>query len=409
MMDERTSIGVARDIPRGMLKPGDEEGFADFVRYMAAHRLQKAADRDLIHALTRARQTRKAQEGVAAGAIILLYGPTGVGKTRLYLTVLRRLLTSWAAAMERDPGIIPFCSVAAKGPDAPTFSWPDFYERGLDALHEPGIAHKIDPGPRMPGATGVRVAPGRGSSGRALRRAFESAVQNRQVEDFFIDEGHHIGEVSTVEGFRRQMESLKSLADTTNATYILLGTYNLLAFRTLNGQLGRRCTQIHFPRYRLDLPEDVGEYQKILRSFQRKLPLAQQPDLESEWRYYYDRSAGCVGVLKDWLCRALFEALVEGSKTLSETHLERTVLAGDELDEMASDIVYGEGALIESRATETYAKVGRKLEAAPSAATTATQDESPTRPVQKSLRTPSAKPGNRRPARDPAGGGRDVG
>jgi hypothetical protein len=180
-----------------------------------------------------------------------------------------------------------------------------------------------------------------------------------------------------------------------------MGTYDLLHFRTLNGQLGRRCVQIHFPRYRLDQAEDVREFKKVLRSFQKHLPLAEEPDLEGTWTYYYERSVGCVGVLKEWLSRALGLALEEGAATLTRETIERALLPADELAVMARDIIAGEGALAHGAGTEPYAEVGRILRqpvpSRPRADAALPQDPLRPAPTARSL------PGDRRPTRDPGG------
>jgi hypothetical protein len=45
------------------------------------------------------------------------------------------------------------------------------------------------------------------------------------------------------------------------------------------------------------------------------------------WFYFYERSIGCVGVLKDWLVRASAAALHDGCDTLSWERLEEHALA----------------------------------------------------------------------------------
>lgn len=386
--------GFARELLAG----DNEARYKYFVRYVVAHRLQKKADKELMRALERFKKTRDARPNEAVGMIILLYGPTGSGKTQLKYVVQRRLLGEAMERMAADPGYMPYASLDVKGPDTPRFSWLDLYERANLALDEPLIAHKIaldatGPGPKA-------LSRGQGATGRALRLSLESAVRNRTLDAFFWDEAHHIGKVPK-ERFKNQMESLKSLADMTNASYVLMGTYDLLTFRTLNGQLGRRLVQIHLPRYRLDIAEDVQEFKKVLRSFQKHLPLAQEPDLVGMWRYYYDRSAGCVGVLKDWLSRAFFEALLDDAQTLTPEVLARTVLPADEMAQLAADIVYGEGKLLESESDETWDKVADLLERTPRTPTLAEekrrQQDAKARPVRQ------RNPGDRLPARDPGG------
>lgn len=59
----------------------------------------------------------------------------------------------------------------------------------------------------------------------------------------------------------------------------------------LSSQLARRSVKIHFPRYHLNKQADLEEFKKVLRTFQRHLPLAQEPDLEGRYEYFYARKA----------------------------------------------------------------------------------------------------------------------
>ena len=43
---------------------------------------------------------------------------------------------------------------------------------------------------------------------------------------------------------------IKSTASRAQTVHVLIGTYELLAFRNLSGQLSRRSVDLHFSRYR---------------------------------------------------------------------------------------------------------------------------------------------------------------
>jgi hypothetical protein len=82
-----------------------------------------------------------------------------------------------------------------------------------------------------------------------------------------------------------------------------------------------------------------------LLTFQRHLPITGEPDLVAQAEYFYERSVGCVGVLKDWLTRALATALDDGQPTLTNAVLERQALPNRKLLRMAREIREGEEAL----------------------------------------------------------------
>lgn len=57
----------------------------------------------------------------------------------------------------------------------------------------------------------------------------------------------------------QQMNWIKSIANITNTTHVLFGTYELLNCCSLSGQLSRRSEDIHLPRYhRVVLQKMVG-------------------------------------------------------------------------------------------------------------------------------------------------------
>ena len=116
----------------------------------------------------------------------------------------------------------------------------------------------------------------------------------------------------------------------------------MLFFRNLSGQLSRRSVSIHFPRYRLDDEQEIDIFRNILLTFQDQLPLQTAPDLLTSWQFLYERSIGCVGVLKEWLTRALAQALRGNQDTLTFAHLEVTALSVVQCQQMLSEAKAGE-------------------------------------------------------------------
>ena len=76
-----------------------------------------------------------------------------------------------------------------------------------------------------------------------------------------------------------QLDVIKSIANCTGTPHVLVGTYDLLAFRNLSGQLRRRSLDVHFGRYRANRPGEAAIFANVLRSFAAQLPLAEPPDL----------------------------------------------------------------------------------------------------------------------------------
>jgi hypothetical protein len=121
----------------------------------------------------------------------------------------------------------------------------------------------------------------------------------------------------------------------------------LLNFGKLNGQIGRRCLPVHFSRYRLEREADCLEFQSALVSLLEQVPL--RCDVEtlvgSYWVYFYEGCIGCIGVLKDWLMRAVSASLDAGQDRLSLDCLQDHIRPSDILRQMALDASEGEQKL----------------------------------------------------------------
>lgn len=278
--------------------------------------------------------------------LILVFGPTGVGKTTLRRRIERQLIAEALPDLEHDPGRFPVVALEAIAPESGQFNWRDYYTRALLALDEPLVAHKIthprqgrqrdDAGP---------VVCDHGAANPELRRALESCLRQRRPTAVLIDEAQHLRKVASARRLLDQMDLLKSLASLSGIPHVLLGTYELLGLVNLSAQLSRRSTEIHFGRYRAEVPEDAPAFRSVLLTFQRHLPLASEPDLVGHWEALYEQSVGCVGVLKTWLDRSLAAALEAGAPTLTARCLEQQALPTRKLLSLAREIKEGEEAL----------------------------------------------------------------
>jgi len=298
-------------------------------------------------------------------SLIFVFGPTGVGKTTLRCRLVQQLWEAGQPAIEQDPGHIPVVGLEVAVADADSFRWRDYYKRALVALDEPLIDHKILPTHVLRERVELKDS-GRYKVTSELRWALEQALRHRRPTAFIVDEAQHFKRIASGRRLLDQMDTLKSLANLTGTTHVLIGTYELLGFAQLSAQLDRRSCEIHFPRYHIDIPEEMLAFKRILLTFQRHLPLTGEPDLVAQAEYFYERSVGCVGVLKDWLTRALATALEEGQETLTQTVLEQQSLPTRKLLRMAREIREGEETLTPNgRAqTELRSLLGMSIESA---------------------------------------------
>lgn len=311
------------------------ECVAEFEAFRIGHPRLLAADREL----------RELIEHPSGSAVLFVYGPTGAGKTTLIERVQQQIHNTMADDLIADPSRLPSVIVSAPAPTGSQFAWRDFFVRGLDALAEPCVDEKqvVPPDARKPTELGqFKTVDG-------ARRVFEAAVRNRRPKAIFIDEGSHLTSVGSGVRLMQQLDVLKSLSDATETVFVVVGTYDVVAFRNLNGQLGRRCRDVHLPRYRVDSDEDVNIFRSVLHTFASRLPI-DPALLVDDVEAAYTASAGCVGILKQWLVRALVAALLDTGQ-IERRHLSKTTLSLQALREIALEIVQGERAVEDTAET----------------------------------------------------------
>jgi len=247
-----------------------------------------------------------------------------VGKTTLRLRLEKLLLEELLPDLLKKPGQIAVAGVEAIPAERGNFSYKDYYTRALEALNEVLIEYKVDYGLSESETNDLGLLNHfHRKDSPALRRAIEKVFRHRQLRAFTVDEAQHLLMMAGGHQMLHQMNWIKSIANLTGTVHVLFGTYELLNCPTLNGQVGRRSEDIHLLPYQADDREDIAEFIRVIRTFQRHLPLEKEPDLEKHLEYLLVGSVGCVGILKNWLTRSLRVALAQQGHTLTFSHLKQ--------------------------------------------------------------------------------------
>ncbi len=221
----------SESFPRHLLERPGNERLAYFRSYTVAHpKLTEASDALL----------RSIREP-AGRSLILVLGPTGVGKTTLRLRIEQELKREFLALDKPALGRIPVVGLEAVAPDCGHFNWKDYYRRALCVLEEPLIDNKINyatPSIRR-SPNGDLIVNDRAGS-HELRRAMEHALYYRRPAAVLIDEAQHLTKMASGRRLSDQLDCLKSLASLSGCIHVLVGTYELLPCRNLSAQLSRR-------------------------------------------------------------------------------------------------------------------------------------------------------------------------
>ncbi len=401
-----------KTFPHELLLQSKKEHFEYFKNKVFGHDRLLQMDDQLMHALLY--PTGK--------SIILVFGPTGVGKTTLRTRIERKLLELEMEAMQRDPGYLPVVSMEAIATSR-SYDWKEHIIRTLIAAKEPLIEHKVNPDARKV-SQGKELTRSPDRTELVLRRSLESCVHERRTKYIIVDEAQHLNRVGSERNHRDQMETIKSLAETTGTVHVLIGTYDLLELTHLSAQLCRRSINIHFSRYNNHVQDDQNAFASMLEAFQRHLPLGQTPDLLSFEDYLYEKTFGCIGVLKTMLNSALSKALSSKDETMTKEILEKSAPPLRDLVQMSQEIAEGEGVLRET--DEQLIKVrsflaemppeGQKEKKEKQVAGIQDLSEGEARPEQADGQPPEEpdikprkpRPGERSPKRDKSGRRKEV-
>lgn len=376
-------MAVAPGFPRELLARPLEEKLTYFRAYTVAHPLLAEAKEKLMASISESEPN----------SLVFVFGPTGVGKTTLRLKVEQVISNELRPGLEQDRGRIPVVGVEAIAPESGRFCWSDHFKRLLVAMNEPLTDCK-----RAPETLYVRNVSTFGSKSTTAdyRYAVEQVLRFRRPAAVMIDEAQHLAKMASGRRLLDQLDVLKSIANQTRIVHVLFGTYDLLSFRNLNGQLSRRSLDVHFPRYRAESASERQMFINVVGCFACHMPLPEAPDLATEWEFLYERSLGCIGILKQWLTRALHSVLRRGASTIIHKDLEAHALSVLQCEKILSETAEGESRAAEpAQARDALqARLGLRI-----SAVSAGCKVNPSVPAVRNRR----RPGVRRPQRDRIG------
>jgi thymidine kinase len=282
--------------------------------------------------------------------LIFIIGPAGVGKTYLMVKVEEKYYE-----LGKPESGLPIVTVEVKPVEQSASIYKALFMQMLAIMNEPIPSRRVS---RVPGATS------RTDNDMPLREHLEAAIKYKKTRVIQIDEAHHLINVASGLKLIKHLDIIKSLANTIKIPVILFGTYELLSFINIESQSSRRSNIIHFPRYRYEIRKEMTAFKNVLNTFQLQLPLREDIDLVGNWEEMYERSIGCVGILKTWLQSALKARLAdENSKKSFMYYLRQTAYSPGQCKHMIQEALWGENAEALSQDTtelKSLIKYGQK-------------------------------------------------
>ena len=278
--------------------------------------------------------------------VYLVFGVTGVGKTRLKAEFEKRLLKNFEKKIISNPGSLVVGGIEVDSAEAGKFNYSDYYIQVLESLKEVLIDYKEIYGIDLEGDNEDNLrGDHEGKNSKALRRAMQKVFTHRQLKAYTLDEAQHLFDVAGGRQINVQMNWLKSIANKTQTVHVLFGTYELLKCQEVNGQVGRRSEDYYLLPYYLDKLEDQQEFIKVIKTLQQYLPVENEPQLVDYWEYFMEYSIGCVGILKSWWYRSLKNALDDGATTVRMKDFKARELSAGRRKKIKAELDEGERRL----------------------------------------------------------------
>lgn len=278
---------------------------------------------------------------------VIVVGPGGVGKSALLRTIDNALAWEERAAMEADPGYLPAIMVSTPAARRGAFSFTDLWMRVVEGAKAPAI-DRVAGDSVVPLGPQVALNGVRGDRERDMRRLAARTVMGRRVRTILLDEANHLSVIAGSSQAVEQLDILKDFAAETGVRFLLAGAFPVLQFRDISLQMARRIRTVPF------LPYDAAvkrEREAFARTAGHMLDMIDGADGvldDDRVDELIGGTAGCIGLLRDWLVAAehhLGRARRTGSfpAALRETAFPRSTLvtARKEIDEgltqLASD------------------------------------------------------------------------
>ncbi|MGO9274113.1 MAG: AAA family ATPase [Terriglobia bacterium] len=142
-------------------------------------------------------------------SLVMVFGPTGVGKTTLLAKVEQILTQSLLSALQTDRVRIPVVSVEAVAPESGNFNWRDQFKRILMKMKEPLVGYKLPQPTPWNEDRELYARLNSKAQGTEYRYAIEQALRYRRPLAVLIDEAQHLAKMTSGRKLLDQLDVIK--------------------------------------------------------------------------------------------------------------------------------------------------------------------------------------------------------
>lgn len=309
-----------------------------FRDYRVTHSALRRVAEDLLELLMTPSETN----------VIVVTGATGVGKSTLTKVMLNKLVDDFDPLVDADASAVPLAYVEARRDGNARNGFGRLYRKLIAQLWEPGMDNKVPYAVK----DGRLVMKSRvGTTADELRDILEECLKQRKTRVVVIDEAAQLARFGKPEDV---MDTIKSLANTTNTKWVLVGSFDLYDIVTTSGQVMRRTALLNMERYITEHKTskkndtDKKAFKAVVQSLQNAWPCAEKPNFAAVSDELLHMSLGCVGLLKTFMLDAANQQMRKAGEKWDYKFMLKAQKAVGLRNEMLKEIERGEARVREA-------------------------------------------------------------